>query len=122
METVGVHTSIFFRRNSFRSIKYMLQAIPLVQQPTVVPAVWIAKEQLNRTIKHYSTKSVEVQKATEEFNQAMASASDSDKAELKRLERIQREEEINAKARKECEERKQLEELVRNLGALKMKF
>jgi hypothetical protein len=52
----------------------------------------------------------------------MASASDSDKAELKRLERIQREEEINARARKECEERKQLEELVRNLGALKMKF
>lgn len=94
----------------------------MVPQPTVVPAVWIAKEQLSNTIKHYSTKSAEVQKATEEFNQAMASASDSDKAELKRLERIKREEEINARARKEYEERKQLEELVRNLGALKMKF
>ena len=100
----------------------MLQAIPLIQQPNVPPAVWLAKTTLTRAVEIFGVKSAEATKAAEEYTKAMKTASEADKNEYKRLDRLHNETVANDKARREAEEKRALEEMLRHINSLKQKY
>jgi len=99
----------------------MLQAIPLIQQPTVAPAVWTAKTRLTSIVQFHGVKSFEARIAAEEYAAAMNAASEEDKKEYKRLDKLHNETVANEKARKQAEEKRVLEEMVRHINSLKLK-